>query len=53
MIKENVYLFLSIWLSVIGAFAAFFGKSLVVIGGWIKNAGVSLIEYSMKYDLYQ
>lgn len=48
--RENLYIFLNIWLSVIGAFLGITGQG----GEWmfkqVKNFGIAIIEYSYKYD---
>jgi len=50
MIKENLYLFLNIWLGIIGGILGVGGKFGVFIFSQVEKLGVSIIEYSFKYD---
>jgi len=49
--KENLYLFLNIWLSVIGALLSIIGECGEWIFKQIKHLGIAVIEYSFKYDI--
>lgn len=50
MIKNTLYVFLSIWLSVIGALLGLLGQSGEWIFKQIKHLGIGIIKYSFKYD---
>jgi len=51
MMRENLYLFLNIWLSIIGAILGLSGQGGEWIFKQIKEAGIAIIEYSLKFDV--
>lgn len=49
--KESLYLFLNIWLSIIGGIIGLIGRCGELLFIQIKRLGIAMIEYSFKYDL--
>jgi hypothetical protein len=49
--KENYYLFIGLWVGVIGVLIAGMGELGSFIFKHIKRFGVALIDHSLKYDV--
>jgi hypothetical protein len=50
--REDLYLFLNIWLSIIGAIMGLIGQGGEWIFKQIKEAGIAIVEYSFKFDYF-
>ena len=48
--RETLYMGLSIWLGIIGAFIGLFGTAVEFIGSLFRRFGKAIVEYSFKYD---
>jgi len=48
--RENLYLFLNIWLPIIGAVLGLIGKGGEYIFKQIKKAGIAIAEYGFRFD---
>jgi len=52
VLKECIYLLLSFWLGIIGAILALIGYAGKIAFKYIYKAGVWVVNYSFKFDLY-
>jgi hypothetical protein len=50
--KANLYLFLNIWLSIIGGIGSVLGGCCEWMFRRVKNGGIEIIEYSFKFDAF-